>query len=77
MRALSGGPEGGKPKKFCQKIGQKAKFHKMCHFVQVKILAWKVNKSKLTYGTRESQTFSQKPFTKKSRVNLVSSKVIG
>ena len=49
-------------------------------------LAWKVKKGQhLTYGTQESQTFSQKLFIKlfhknfslrSQRVNLVSSKVI-
>ena len=61
-----GGGRGVSPKHFVRKSVKEAKFHKMCHF---KILAWKVKKdhASLTYVTQESQTFSQKLFTEKSK----------
>ena len=62
---IRGFGRGVSPKNFVRKSVKEAKFHKMCHF---KILAWKVKKSpNLTYVTQESQTFSQKLFTEKSK----------
>ena len=65
MRALSGSREGGlSPKKFCQRsqIPLNVSFRISQNF------SLESQKSpNLTYGTQESQPFSQKLFTEKSK----------
>ena len=80
MRALSGGPEGGRGvckvnKNFVRNSVKEVKFRKMYHFEQVKILAWKVKKVQIQ-EPKEVKHLHKKFSLRSQRVNLVSSKVI-
>ena len=65
MRALSGGSEGGWVQKICQKIGQRSQIPWNVSFQNFSLESQK--SPNLTCVTQESQTFSQKLFTEKSK----------
>ena len=65
MRVLSGGPEGAKSKTFCQKIGQRNQIPSNVSFRITQNFSLESQKSPNL--TQESQTFSQKRFTEKSK----------
>ena len=52
---------------------QKVKLHKACHFIEVKVLAWKVKSQHFTKANEKSQTFVER--VNQEKINNVQVKV--